>query len=531
LLIAANPISKAGKRMQLLNMLGITLIPITILLALVFAIFALRVNQFKLIQDTSLTLKFSVAVSDLVHNLQKERDLSAFYVSAIGPDTKQNLVSRYVSTDTALHNLTGWSVSFKKNGIHFRSKITLHNYLNKHRYELDSKNSTEKTELAFYSHIIRVFMNLFSDQITEAQAGVVWKQLLALQEIMDAKEMFGIERCFGSIYYIKGRFKDRNDYLQFVTSQDVANATLKASAQYSMIVSEMYTSIAKENSDQLNEIIRSMRYDIRHNPFPANATKNYALAKLWFDNMTLYMDTLLAIQNKVGIHINTILASKKSEEQRLLVGIGMMACFAVILCPSILSSVLNLTKDIQSFSATLALRTKALDKEKKRTDTLLYQMLPKEVAEQLKNNETVSAESFAETTIFFSDIVGFTVISAKSSPIQVITMLDSLYTCFDERIQLYDVHKVETIGDAYMLASGLPHRNGKRHAAEIATLSLDLLDRIRCLDIPHLPGTKFHLRIGCHTGPVVAGIVGSKMPRYCLFGNTVMLASQLEQSG
>ena len=81
-------------------------------------------------------------------------------------------------------------------------------------------------------------------------------------------------------------------------------------------------------------------------------------------------------------------------------------------------------------------------------------MLPKEVARRLKNNEEIAAETYDDVTIFFSDMVRFTELSARSSPIQVVNMLNSLYNTFDSRIELYDVYKVETIGDAYMVASG-----------------------------------------------------------------------------
>jgi class 3 adenylate cyclase len=81
-------------------------------------------------------------------------------------------------------------------------------------------------------------------------------------------------------------------------------------------------------------------------------------------------------------------------------------------------------------------------------------MLPRSVAERLKNSEQVDAEQYSESTIFFSDIVHFTAISAQSSPVQVVNMLNGLYACFDERIEVYDVYKVETIGDTYMVVSG-----------------------------------------------------------------------------
>ncbi|KAJ3648141.1 hypothetical protein Zmor_019964 [Zophobas morio] len=176
-------------------------------------------------------------------------------------------------------------------------------------------------------------------------------------------------------------------------------------------------------------------------------------------------------------------------------------------------------------------KTEQLSQEKRRSEELLYQVLPRPVAQQLMAGELVQPEQFECVTVYFSDIVGFTALCAKSSPMQVVDFLNDLYSTFDRIIGSFDVYKVETIGDAYMVVSGLPERNGDAHAKEIALLSLAILDAIRCFSIQHNPDYQLKVRIGIHSGPVCAGVVGQKMPHYCLFGDTVNTASRMESTG
>ncbi|XP_063708957.1 uncharacterized protein LOC134837507 [Culicoides brevitarsis] len=175
-------------------------------------------------------------------------------------------------------------------------------------------------------------------------------------------------------------------------------------------------------------------------------------------------------------------------------------------------------------------RTEQLEIERKKTEQLLNRMLPNSVAEKLKMGLAVDPEEFSNVTIYFSDIVGFTTIAAHCTAVQVVDLLNDLYTCFDATINAYNVYKVETIGDAYMVVSGLPLPIPD-HSEQIATMALDLLHQSGNFKVRHLPGVPLQLRIGLHTGPCCAGVVGLTMPRYCLFGDTVNTASRMESTG
>ena len=121
------------------------------------------------------------------------------------------------------------------------------------------------------------------------------------------------------------------------------------------------------------------------------------------------------------------------------------------------------------------------------------------VANNLRNGLPVIPEKFDEVTIFFSDIVGFTTISAYSDPIEIVDFLNDLYTKFDEVVFHYNVYKVETIGDAYMVVSGLPERN-EDHAEQIATMTLEILHICVNFKIRHMPSVPLMIRCGIHTG-------------------------------
>ncbi|KAG9480011.1 hypothetical protein GDO78_011819 [Eleutherodactylus coqui] len=185
----------------------------------------------------------------------------------------------------------------------------------------------------------------------------------------------------------------------------------------------------------------------------------------------------------------------------------------------------GLKKRLGKLKATLECAHQALEEEKKKTVDLLFSIFPGEVAQQLWQGQTVKAKKFNNVTMLFSDIVGFTAICSHCSPMQVITMLNELYTLFDFQCGELDVYKVETIGDAYCVAGGL-HKDSETHAFQVALMALKMMELSDEVMSPH--GEAIKMRIGLHSGSVFAGVVGVRMPRYCLFGNNVTLANKFE---
>ncbi|KAB5555515.1 hypothetical protein PHYPO_G00035090 [Pangasianodon hypophthalmus] len=195
----------------------------------------------------------------------------------------------------------------------------------------------------------------------------------------------------------------------------------------------------------------------------------------------------------------------------------------------------NLIRRLQMYSRNLEHlveeRTALYKAERDRADNLNFMLLPGPVVRSLKETGIVEPELFDEVTIYFSDIVGFTTLCHYSTPMEVVDMLNDIYKNFDSILDHHDVYKVETIGDAYMVVSGLPRRNGDRHVMDICHMALDILSFMGTFELRHLPGLPVWIRIGVHSGPCAAGVVGLKMPRYCLFGDTVNTASRMESTG
>lgn len=185
----------------------------------------------------------------------------------------------------------------------------------------------------------------------------------------------------------------------------------------------------------------------------------------------------------------------------------------------------------QRSEKTLAEKNRIIEQEKLRNEELLLNILPKNIAEELKTNGKAKARRFDQVTVLFSDFVNFTKIAEQLTPEELVEELDKCFKAFDHIIKQYpDIEKIKTIGDAYMCASGLSERKGLPNNLIQAALDMQsYLEEYKALRIKQ-GKPYFEARIGLHTGPVVAGVVGDIKFAYDIWGDTVNLASRIESN-
>ena len=218
---------------------------------------------------------------------------------------------------------------------------------------------------------------------------------------------------------------------------------------------------------------------------------------------------------KAGQEKKDVIAQKELQKQKL-VRNGFVGGFTIVLL----------------FAGVFFIQRNKIKKAKKRSDELLLNILPEEVAEELKAKGSADAKQFDEVTVMFTDFKGFTQISEKLKPSELVAEIHTCFKAFDEIISKHNIEKIKTIGDSYMCAGGLPLAN-KTHATDIVKAALEIQQFIQ----EHIQQRKnenkevFEIRVGINTGKVVAGIVGVKKFAYDIWGDTVNIASRMESSG
>jgi class 3 adenylate cyclase len=188
----------------------------------------------------------------------------------------------------------------------------------------------------------------------------------------------------------------------------------------------------------------------------------------------------------------------------------------------------ELSDTFNSMTQSIRESTEVIKQKNRENEALLLNILPAEIAARLKDGEHEIADSFADVTVLFGDIVGFTALSSKTPPGEIVELLNGLFSRFDQLAQELEIEKIKTIGDCYMAVCGLP-RPCADHTERMARMALRMADIIQ--EYGMKMGGNLLLRIGLNSGPVVAGVIGETKFIYDLWGDTVNLASRMESTG
>ncbi len=237
--------------------------------------------------------------------------------------------------------------------------------------------------------------------------------------------------------------------------------------------------------------------------------------------------------DEITLHYNQKVAAEVQSLKKLEWGL-----LAVTLLVLLLEGVLVFRPAVQSIHTTLADLAKALQvsqeatrklaKEQRKSEKLLLNILPRPIANRLKEKQQAIADGFAEVTVLFADIVGFTKLSATIPPQTLVALLNEIFSDFDQLAEKHGLEKIKTIGDAYMVVGGLPVPRAD-HAEAIVAMALDMQRAIAAFN--RTQNQSLSIRIGINTGPVVAGVIGTKKFIYDLWGDTVNTASRMESHG
>ena len=414
-------------------------------------------------------------------------------------------VNTFNATDEALQNISYWprldQIDYLKTKLKFQIKHALF------RSKIKDRDKSIEEVFNWYNEVNGNTLNYVTYSIHDSDISNFYRFIIGYKNLLRSVEFAGKAGILGMEYTTSGL--DQEKFENFLEFDILRREYLNQTTNFLPYIQEEYEALNQRNSfDELQEQIRNREPLSRD----IEVIVQYFFRFLKYSNQLREM--IQGIADKINFYVNKDIARLSKQNILPLLYIIVLLCFV----PVCIVFTLNITSSMMRYSRLYNERVDIYKKERQKTEKLLGSLLPNAIIKQMKRGEVPRPEVFDNTTIFFCDIVSFTNIASESTAHQIIDFLNDLYSLFDERIDNYDVYKVETIGDAYMVASGVPVSNGSQHAAEVSRMSLDLLAKIVTFEIKHKPGFRLKLRMGMHSGKVVGGVVGSKIPHYSVFG-------------
>lgn len=482
----ADPGTRKGRRIQTVLLLTLPSIPVFMLAIVTIVHLAFQARDLVNIKDFRSTLYHSESIIDVILDLHEERAQGFLLLLLDEIDIKDEVESMRFGT---LTQHTDNSIEEKD--------IHIHPSLQSLRNSVFASNISARAMNDLYSDVIDNlrfdlrFPKTHCPKLSENMLSAITSLHEVISAVSSHEEMnfLLIQAALGGNFTDPTLYAVRNKVLkQQLKDADLHTKFIDNTDEYAL-TGLIPPSLWWEMKAALSNQSLSEYYRIYLN---ITQSHRYVLFKMVQDGMAKLRSNLCI--NKFKDKVEAIFAY-------LVVLLVQVPLFVVISKNA--ESTKQCLRDVVSVYAS---RTVELKREKRKSDNLLQEMLPKSVAKQLKFGQKVHAEQYDSATIYFSDIPDFDEISSKSEPMDIVTFLNNVYGFMDAKMNMYDVYKMETIGSVYMVVSGVPLSNGKRHVSEIANLAVDILKVTEDFVIPHMPSRTLQLRIGIHSGEFKAEI-------------------------
>jgi len=537
-LCSFSPTSTKGKWIFMIQTIILSFTPIVILLVQNGSSFYdLMIEKEEILHKNGLVVE-SMGLSRFIMALQWERaavSLSVFLDRKSGKTT--DLTKEYSNTDTALREVN-WRafgpqkvfenpLRFQIRIDDFRKKVT---NINKEMNTSSGGSGVIGTmsgqeALEFYNLATGTLLTGLEKDLGSAQSSSNWKILMAYFNMIQCLESAGIGLVYGLRFYSVGQLLE-GDLIHYLRTHALMYEYYRQAAE--IVPPEIGKALYRLFTSDAYKIVNSSTVQILEN---VQIDSDDAKGRKYFEGSVKFMKTLNEVLNMLIFSVKQLAADRLHESFIAQVWGVSTLCVVLIICPLLAVLSKNAIGSIQIFALSVERKSEDMRKQKKKQEKLIYKMLPKIIVERVLQGGEQVAETFDQATLYFSSVDGFNEVSRNCNALQVVKFLNKLYLTMDKRMDNHDVYKVETISDQYLVVSGVPKKNGDKHAAEICNMALELKAACGSVVRPDIAPRTITIQAGIHTGKIVAGVVGSKMPRYCLFGDTINTTSRMQSSG
>ncbi len=423
------------RQTQTIKMILVMLFPVIGLLGMTLYSLVGSVHVYNDARGTITIVQDSLVITRLVSSLQVERGFSSLFLSGTGDiPIEDNLRKARSNTDNWLSEVDKFpdNVWFRKQYV--SHKFEFSSIILRVREKVFVREISIREAIHYYTDISIALTDANIESIYLPSHGELWPFLIAFQSIFKATDYIGIQRALGSTYFTPCSL-DEDFSIWFYQLETQLEDYTSLAFQYDSASKNFYKSEMDKNKELVNTVMqyKEMFLNTQFQEVCLNQTHEWRIeeAFFWFNNASQFLKIIIDTSLFSAQHIQNKLASIQTGTKTLVAMYSVIAVIFTVMSLTLTAwyaeNIYKMTGKMKDFATHISQKTEELKEEKKTTDALLHQMLPKSIVQKLKNKEKMEAEFYENVTVFFSDIVGFTTISAKSSPHQVCTFLNMIY--------------------------------------------------------------------------------------------------------